>query len=273
MDINAFSQLSGLIVSTALTVTLIMCLHFFVIKKQQKGERPTNKLMVVLEGYYSGFSKFFGDMMDGKNAWALPYLFVIFNFILINSLMPWIGFEATPTSLMFTFPLALITFIGIYVLGIGTMGIWGFIKHKYSNPIEIFGQFAPLLSMAVRLFAATLAGAIIGNVPWIIVNALTLSPDGEMSIISTWFPMIQILFMWVWKIIDTALSLLQAFVFTTLTAILWTMETGPSWSAAKRRALKAEENGAKAPHRAYSNVTTVKVIYNGKEINNNDNKY
>jgi F-type H+-transporting ATPase subunit a len=65
---------------------------------------------------------------------------------------------------MFTLPLALITFIGIYVVGIGTMGFIHFCKHKYSNPLEIIGQFLPLLSMSIRLFAATLAGAIIGNV-------------------------------------------------------------------------------------------------------------
>ena len=233
------AQLGGLIVSTVITIALILVFYFFIIRKYKNGEAPS-KMMVLLEEYYLGFNRMLNSITEGKNTWSFPYLFILFNFILINSLVPWIGFEAAPSTIMFTLPLALITFIGIYVVGIGTMGFWHFVKHKYKNPLEIFQQFSPLLSMSVRLFAATLAGAIIGNVVWVVVEGMV----GPSSPIAIWFPAIQGTWKWVWMIIDSVLSLIQAYVFVVLTAIFWTMETGPSWSSKKRKKLR-EEKAAK----------------------------
>ncbi len=240
------TQLLGLVVTTMLTIILIMSIYVFVISPQKKGEAPKGKLGAFLEMYYEGFNNLLLGLSDGKNEWAFPYLFTLFNFIFINCLVPWIGFESAATSIMFTFPLALITFLGMYVIGIGTMGVFRFIKHKYSNPMEIVLQFAPLISMSIRLFAATLAGAIIGNVPWIIVQGLVGPVYEEGNAISTWTPVLQITVMWVWKILDTALSLIQSFVFMTLTVIFWGMETGPSWSRKERAKMRDEEHLKKA---------------------------
>ena len=228
------AQLIGLLMTTFFTTLLILCLYYGVIKKQKKGSAPSNKIMVFLEVYYSGFSNLLTKVMSGKNSWSHPYLFTLFNFIFINSLIPWLGFEAAPSTLMFTFPLTLISFIIIYVIGIGTMGFWGFVKHKYSNPLELILQFAPLISMSVRLFAATLAGAVIGNVAWVMVGGIV----GPNSPVTYWFPALMGLWKWTWQIVDTALGLLQSFVFIMLSAIFWTMDTGPSWSAKERKRLK-----------------------------------
>lgn len=234
------TQLLGLVVSFLLTVILILSIYIFVIRRQRVGEAPTNKVAMALEAYYVGFINLLKGLSGGKNEWAMPYWFALFNFILINTLVPWIGFESAATSIMFTLPLALVTFIMIYVIGIGTMGLVKFAKHKYgANPMEIVLQFAPLLSMSIRLFAATLAGAIIGNVPWIIVQGISGGVDE--SELSTWFPALQALFMWAWKIADTLLSLIQAFVFMTLTIIFWSMDTGSTWSRKERRRLKSEK--------------------------------
>lgn len=234
-------QFIGLVMSTFLTAILIISLYYGVIKKQTAGKAPTNKIMMLLEIYYTGFSNLLNNVMDGKNKWAQPYLFTLFNFILINSLIPWLGFEAAPSTLMFTFPLTLITFITIYVIGIGTKGLWGFCKHKYSNPLEIVLQFAPLLSMSVRLFAATLAGAIIGNVVWVIVGGIIGTGGTGTGLIVYIFPGIQGTWHWAWALVDSALSLLQSFVFIMLTAIFWTMETGQTWSRKERKRLKLEK--------------------------------
>ncbi|BDU67388.1 MAG: hypothetical protein TYPL_0410 [Candidatus Tyloplasma litorale] len=233
------TQLYGLIVTTLLTIVLILSIYIFVLDPQKKGEAPRGKFGALLEMYYEGFNKLLFGLSSGKNQWSYAYLFTLFNFIFINCLVPWIGFESAATSIMFTFPLTLITFIIIYIIGIGTMGFINFCRHKYSNPLELILQFTPLISMSIRLFAATFAGAIIGNVPWIVVQGIVGPIDEET--ISAWFPAIQILFMWTWKIADTALSLIQSFVFMTLSVIFWTMETGPSWSSKKRRELKHQK--------------------------------
>ncbi len=235
------TQLYGLIITTLLTIILIMSIYIFVLHPQKNGEAPKGKMATFLEMYYEGFNNMLDGLSGGKNTWANPYLFTLFNFIFINCLVPWIGFESAATSIMFTFPLALISFIGIYVIGIGTMGVINFCKHKYSNPMEIVLQFAPLISMSIRLFAATLAGAIIGNVPWIIVQGLTGPAYEAGNTIATWTPALQILVMWVWKLADTLLSIIQAFVFMTLTVIFWSMDTGPSWSRKERIRMRDEK--------------------------------
>ncbi|NQX83221.1 MAG: F0F1 ATP synthase subunit A [Mycoplasmataceae bacterium] len=237
------TQLLGLLVSTLLTIILILLIYIFVIRRQNKGQAPINKIIVLLEFYYTAFINLLEGLSNGKNKWSYVYLFTLFNFIFINCLIPWIGFDSAATSIMFTFPLALITFIMIYVIGIGTMGFIKFCKHKYSNPMEIVLQFAPLLSMSIRLFAATLAGAIIGNVPWIIAQGIIGNEWYENSI-ALWFPIFQILFMWIWKIAETFLSLIQAFVFMTLTVIFWSMDTGTTWSR-KERALEKQNQAHK----------------------------
>ncbi len=253
------TQLLGLVVTTMLTIILIMSIYVFVLRPQKKGAAPRSRLAAFLEMYYEGFIKLLDGLSGGKNRWSYPYLFTLFNFIFINCLVPWIGFESAATSIMFTFPLALVSFIGIYVIGIGTMGFVKFCKHKYSNPMEIVLQFAPLISMSIRLFAATLAGAIIGNVPWIIIQGITGPAGVDGNIISTWAPAVQILVMWVWKLADTLLSLIQSFVFMTLTVIFWSMDTGSSWS----RKVRAEQRDAKlqkAAREHFDNSTSVTFV-------------
>ncbi len=259
------TQLLGLVVTTMLTIILIMSIYLFVLVPQNNGEAPRSRFAAFLEMYYEGFNNLLDGLSGGKNTWAYPYLFTLFNFIFINCLIPWIGFESAATSIMFTFPLALVSFIGMYVIGIGTMGLIQFIRHKYSNPMEIVLQFAPLISMSIRLFAATLAGAIIGNVPWIIAQGI-MGPAYEEGVASwvTWMPAIQILVMWLWKVADTLLSLIQAFVFMTLTVIFWSMETGPSWSR-KERARVKDEKHLKGAIDKFGDRTTMTELFEGKK--------
>ncbi len=263
------TQLLGLVVSTMLTIILIMSIYVFVLLPQKQGAAPRSRIAAFLEMYYEGFDKLLTNLSGGKNLWANPYLFTLFNFILIDCLVPWIGFESAATSIMFTLPLALITFIGMYVIGIGTMGVIGFIRHKYSNPLELVLQFAPLISMSIRLFAATLAGAIIGNVPWIIIQGVTGPAYETGNTFATWMPAIQILVMWVWKILDSLLSLIQAFVFMTLTVIFWSMETGSTWSRKERKIAKDEKllDAAKAQ---FGEKTKV-VAFKDEEIKGENN--
>ena len=176
--------------------------------------------------------------------------------------MPWLGFEAAPSSIMFTFPLTLITFIVIYVIGIGTMGLWGFCRHKYSNPLELILQFSPLLSMSIRLFAATLAGGVIGDATWVMIGGIF----GPNSPVTYWFPALMGSWKWIWSLVDSAESGLQAFVFVMLTAIFWTMDTGPTWSSKERKRLKQEK--ALAANKDLQNLEKREKIHSDKEQTN-----
>ncbi|RKX67133.1 MAG: hypothetical protein DRP42_01350 [Tenericutes bacterium] len=76
------------------------------------------------------------------------------------------------TQPIFAITLGFITFIGIYVVGIATRGLLRFGKEKYKNPIEIFTQISPLLSISMRLFGATVATAVLFNLMTIILEGV-----------------------------------------------------------------------------------------------------
>lgn len=226
-------QFWSLIIATLLTVVISLLLYFLVIRQQKKGAAP-HGLMVILENYVLGFNRLMDSLTGGRLRPAYAYFFTLMNFIIINSLLEWIGYVATPTSFMFTFTLGFITFLGIYIIGIGTNGLIGFIRHKYANPLELFAQFGPLLSISIRLFGATFAGAVIGDILFIVVQGIvdpTIS--GGVTFLEVW-PAISGLWDWLWRLIDTGLSLIQAFVFAVLTAVYWNMDYGSGWSPITR---------------------------------------
>lgn len=215
-----------------ITVVLIIAFSIFAYYKVSKEDptKPPSKFTAFLIGYVSGFEKLMMSLTGNKLTKAYPYLFMLFNFILVSTLLSIFGFIPTPSALTFTFTLAMISFIGIYVVGIATNGIWNFCKHKYSNPIEILGQISPLLSLSLRLFGATLATYVIGELFVIIFEGIGQS---ELAI---WYPLISVPWSWVWTIIDSALSIIQAYVFVVLTALYWGLEHGPSWKKQERKA-------------------------------------
>ena len=199
------------------------------IVKSYNNDKIPSKFVIVLEMYVQGFDNLMDSITGGKLRKAYPYFFTLFNFILFNTFISLFGWEPAPSSFMFTLTLGIITFLGIYIIGIGTYGFFKFLKEKYKNPIEIFTQFSPLLSISVRLFAATLAAAVIGEIFSIIL--VSLYPE---AIISSAFPIFGVLFGWTWTLVDSFLGLVQAFVFVVLTAIYWSMEYGPSWNKSER---------------------------------------
>ncbi len=230
-------QFWSIVITTILTVVVSLILYYVVIKKQDPLKEPKG-IMVLIEGYVVGFNKLMESMTGGKLKAAYPYFFTLLNFLIINELIVWFGWESPATSIMFTFTLGMITFIGIYVVGVGTKGLINFCKHKYANPIELFSQFSPLISISVRLFGATFAGAVIGDILFIVVQGML--PAGDHFVLTFW-PVMGGFTSWIWQIMDSGLSLIQAFVFTVLTAVYWSMECGDSWSPKKRRELAKQK--------------------------------
>ncbi len=259
MNLSLTPQFWSIVVTTILTVVVSLILYFSVISKQDPLKEPKG-IMVLIEGYVVGFNKLMESMTGGKLKAAYPYFFTLLNFLIINELIVWLGWESPATSIMFTFTLGIITFIGIYVVGIGTKGLINFCKHKYINPIELFSQFSPLISISVRLFGATFAGAIIGDIIFIIVQGMMENGD---AFILTFWPVMGGFTSWVWQIMDTGLSLIQAFVFTVLTAVYWSMECGTSWSPKERKEL-AKQKKLLLEKQKFKNEKTKKLVTNSK---------
>ncbi|CRX37258.1 / atpB / F-ATPase subunit 6 /:128456 Forward [Candidatus Hepatoplasma crinochetorum] len=221
-----------------LIITIIVVWYIYRQVKKFDPEKPATGIVLFTQNYVNGFNNLFDSITGNRLRKAYPYFFTLFNFILVANLLSLINLLPAATSLAFTFTLGIITFIGIYVVGVCTNGLIHFIRHKYANPIEILGQFSPLLSISIRLFGATIAGYVIEEIVVIMVGGLT--DNNERAMLFTELGISPGI--WVWEIIDSGLTIIQAFVFAVLTCLYWSLDHGPSWNKDERKKhFKAEK--------------------------------
>ncbi|BDV03399.1 MAG: F0F1 ATP synthase subunit A [Candidatus Hepatoplasma scabrum] len=234
LNLGAF--IFTLIVTLVITISIVIYIN----RKLKKfdPEKPATGIVLFTQNYVNGFNNLFDSITGNRLRKAYPYFFTLFNFILVADLLSLFNLLPAATSIAFTFTLGIITFIGIYVVGICTNGLIHFIRHKYANPIEILGQFSPLLSISIRLFGATLAGYVVDEIIVIMVGGVT--DNNEQAMLFTELGISPGI--WVWEIIDSGLTIIQAFVFAVLTCLYWSLDHGPSWKRSERKKhFKAEK--------------------------------
>ena len=188
-------------------VSVVLIIGALIIRARLKTftEVPTGKLQNTVEAMIEMLSNFTKNALGEKLEFLGAYFFGVFVFIIVanySGLLPW--FRSPTTDLAVTAPLALSTFVLIHFHGMRTR------KGKYFKeylspfplflPLNILGEFARPLSLALRLFGNILGGLIIielmyGMMPFI---ARFLTP-----IIAHGF-------------FDLFAGFLQAFVFTML---------------------------------------------------------
>ncbi|MDR1876972.1 MAG: F0F1 ATP synthase subunit A [Flavobacteriaceae bacterium] len=156
----------------------------------------------------------------------MPYLLTVFFFIWLNNvigLIPFFPFGTNLTgNIAVTFTLAILTFI--ITTFSGNKGYWKHIfwapgvpvpMKIFLAPIEVIGMFTKPFSLMVRLFANITAGHII------IISLVSL-----IFIFKSYFvapaSIIAVVFISVIEILVTAL---QAYIFTTLSALYFGMAT------------------------------------------------
>jgi F-type H+-transporting ATPase subunit a len=156
----------------------------------------------------------------------MPYLLTVFFFIWLNNVMgliPFFPFGANLTgNIAVTFSLAIITFV--ITTFSGNKNYWKHIfwapgvpvpMKIFLAPIEIIGMFTKPFSLMVRLFANITAGHII------IISLVSL-----IFIFKSYFvapaSIIAVVFI---SIIEILVTALQAYIFTTLSALYFGMAT------------------------------------------------
>jgi F-type H+-transporting ATPase subunit a len=152
----------------------------------------------------------------------LPYLLTVFFFILINSLVGLIPGTANVTgNIAFTMILALISFI--VILFSSNKHYWG---HIFNPPVpgaikpilvlvEFLGIFTKPFALMIRLFANMIAGHII-----IICLISLIFIFGALNTAAGWsFSPLSVGFVIFIYFIEILVAFLQAYIFTTLTAV------------------------------------------------------
>ena len=163
----------------------------------------------------------------------LYFFWTVFFFILLSNLLGLLPFPFNPWgrtatgNLMVTGGLAVVTFVTVQVTGMRTHGAAGYWIHLVPAgvpwwlwpivwPIEFFGLFVKPFALTIRLFANMTAGhAILAVLVGFLIGVRhygNVVVGGAASVASLAFMLFIMLF-------ETLVALIQAYIFTTLSAI------------------------------------------------------
>jgi F-type H+-transporting ATPase subunit a len=159
----------------------------------------------------------------------LPFLLTVFFFILTSNLLGLIPYGATATgNVTVTAALALIALIMIQLSGVKEHGLWHHLRNLIPPgipswlipimiPVEIMGQFTKPFALCIRLFANMIAGHIV------IFSFLGLIFVFESVFVSP----ISVGFALFISLLEILIALIQAYIFTILTALFMGMSIHP----------------------------------------------
>ena len=230
------TKLQPQIFSLALVVLILIVIAIVVyvkVKKQKPNVAPSG-VAYFAEQYAMGINNLFENTTGGKLSKSEPYIFTLFSFLIVGNLISLVGVSPITSSYSVTLTLAIVSWIGIYVVGIMYRKIKYF--KKYLNPIEIIGQFTPLISLSFRIF-----GNIIGGTTILYFLYLTTSTIwGYIPIIGEFNLLGPIIAPPLHLYFDIFSGIIQAFVFALLTMIYWAIEAEPP-SASKRKIKRSKK--------------------------------
>lgn len=213
------------------TVFMLIALIFFYvlysISGLKEGVLVPSRWQSVLEIVYETIFGIVSDNIGKEKSHQayFPFIFTIFMFIVLMNLFGIIPYTFSPTAhIAVTFGLSLSIFLGVTLLGIVNYGANYFsmfmpagsplVLAPFMIVIELVSHTAKAVSLGVRLAANITAGhilfAILSGFTWTMLTA-----GGIMSIASI-FPMLIVLFI---TVIEMAVAVIQAYVFSLLTAI------------------------------------------------------
>ncbi len=219
-------QLISLILITILLVVISVIVYVKVNKV--KPNKAPEGIAFMAEQYVMGVDSLFKSVTgEDKLQPVAPYIFTLLTFLMVGNLFGLIGFEPPSTSYSVTLTLGLVTWIGIYVVGI-LYQKWRFFK-KFINPLEIIGQFTPLISISFRLFGNMIGGSTIMFLIYHVTGVLWANIPylGEVNLLGSLIaPPLHFYF-------DIFDGIIQGFVFTLLTTVYWSLEASDEAPEAK----------------------------------------
>lgn len=228
---------------TQYTLYMIICFVITLLVVLAVGKRltivPTNKFTNMVEYGYEFVKKDMGEGAIGQGYKKhLPFLATLFFFILICNFVGLIpGAKAATGSISITWALAAISFVYFNYWGIKAHGGWGYIKSIAPSglpvvmvPVIWFFEFISLvlrvLTLAVRLYGNMFAGHMVLGIfalaTSVFISAtiqdgnflFALPPIGWMALLIAMYAL------------EVLVAFLQAYVFTTLSAVYIGLATG-----------------------------------------------
>ena len=166
------------------------------------------------------------DVKAKESVKFFPIIFTVFLFIMVCNLIGLVPYSSTLTSyfivtisltlmVLFGTTMILVEKHGIKLFGLFLPGGTPLALLPLMIPLEIMSYFIRLVSLSVRLFANMMAGhillAVIAGFAW----TMAVSP----SIFLNYFQVFPLLVVYILVGLETGVALIQAYVFTLLSAI------------------------------------------------------
>lgn len=209
-------QLLAIIITTIIIVS-ISFVYQRKVKKMAPGDDPRG-IVLLVEIVVTYIEKIVIDVLGAKYKNLTVYLMYLMLYILIGNWLSIIGIDSQASSYTVTLSLALVTFIGIYFVGIKFQKILFF--KKYLNPLEWLTQFAPLISLSFRLFGNILGGSVIVT----LLYALTGNIWAKVPVIGQFNFLIGAIAPFLNMYFDLFAGSIQALIFGMLTMVYWKLQ-------------------------------------------------
>ncbi|MDC8911494.1 F0F1 ATP synthase subunit A [Metamycoplasma hyosynoviae] len=235
---NHIISLSFLII-----VTFILSILIYVAVKNQKAEKAPSNAIIMIESLIVTSDEYVDDLSEHKLQKATPYFISLFSFLFLGHLVSLFGFAPMASNISVVLAATAVTWIVTMSLGF----IYKKIRFLISliNPIELTGNFTPIISLTFRLF-----GNIIGGV--VLIMLLHFALD------AVWVKMIKVSFTETPQRIlnpikvlitplfnaylDVFVGAIQAFIFMTLTISYWSQNAEKEiWNKEKNKTEKIKE--------------------------------
>lgn len=204
---------------TTLIVALIAGIYFCKVKKMDIKKEPRG-LVLLVEICVKNVENLVVSILGPSFKWLTVYFLYLITYIIVGNLLGIVGLESQMTSYTTTFSLGLVTFIGIYVFGIKFQKLAFFTK--YLNPLELFTQFVPLVSISFRLFGNILGGSII----MALMYQFTALLSSKIPVIGQVNFLAGFLAPWLHFYFDIFFGFIQAIIFAILTLVYWKLQIG-----------------------------------------------
>ncbi|MDW2920463.1 F0F1 ATP synthase subunit A [Mesomycoplasma ovipneumoniae] len=201
-------------------VIILSIIIFFHIKKAKVDKAPS-AIVLFAESYFLFIDDLVESSGEGYVNKAKPYIFSLFTFFLLGNLLSLAGLEPISTSISVTLSLAIISWLGIFVVG-SIFAKRYYILEFAKNPLKIIGTPAPLISLSFRMYGNIISGSVFfliiySGVLWL-YQKIPLGAFGNFNLpVVLIFPPFLIYF-------DIIGSLIQSFIFVILTVSYWGME-------------------------------------------------
>lgn len=146
-------------VVTGWLVILIVLAACLILTKNLK-KVPETKRQCAAEYIVKTVNNMIEVNMDKSSMAYAPYIAAVFAYIIVGTLISMIGFRSITADISVTGGLALMTFVLITYTKVKFNGVGGYFK-QFINPLNIIGEVATPVAMALRLFGNVAGGMII----------------------------------------------------------------------------------------------------------------